>query len=274
MAFFAIASSVSSWGVARADFTNLITNGSFETTTAIAQIAGPDNNTAGYAKVTGWSVPTGGNKKSYSFVFGHNGSGATTADSIGSKSPQFNNYLKLYGPGNGHNNGLVASPDGGNFLGMDGAYQNPAPGHGAISQQVTGLTPGKSYRISFYDAAAQQNTFKGSTHDQWNVTFGGTTQKSTLYNIPEAGFSGWHKQSMVFTATQSTQTLSFFAVSGPSGTPPFALLDGVTCYETPLPSALSLSLIGFLILGAFNMHQRGKRAKANQAPDVLASAIV
>ena len=247
-------------GIVRADTTNLVANGNFETTTAIAQIGGPDNSDSRYAQVSGWTMPTGGVNNSYSFVFGHDGSGNTTADTTGSDSPEFNNSLILYGPGNGHANGLVSSPDGGNFLGMDGAFQNPGPDHGAISQQITGLVPGKSYYVTFYDAAAQQHGFSGATHDQWNVSLGDQTQKSTYYSLAEAGFSGWHQQHLLFKATSSTETLSFYADSGPSGTPPFGLLDGVQVQAAPLPSSLSMSLVGFVILGAFNMHRRNKRA--------------
>jgi len=53
-------------------------------------------------------------------------------------------YIKLWGPGNGVDNGLTSSPQGGNFIMSDGAYYQ-----GAISQLITGLTVGETYTLSF-----------------------------------------------------------------------------------------------------------------------------
>ena len=45
---------------------------------------------------------------------------------------------------------LGASPDGGNFVAIDGDPNFAVP----LTQTVTGLTPGERYSISFYQAAA------------------------------------------------------------------------------------------------------------------------
>jgi hypothetical protein len=98
---------------------NLVTNGSFESTTS------PGGGQLGYNgfNATGWST-TG-----YNFLFP-----SGTADTTG-VTGQYGN-LKLYGPGNGYNNGLPAtSPSGGNFVGADGAF-----GVAPITQTVSGLT--------------------------------------------------------------------------------------------------------------------------------------
>jgi hypothetical protein len=136
--------------------TNLIVNGGFETTANIPPPTYPmgppvpgsggigqiDYNTT----VTGWSNPdlsfpnTG-----YNFIFN-----PATASTTGSNG--YHGGIGLYGPGDGFNNGLSASPDGGHFVGADGDTRF----HGRIQQTVNGLTPGDTYQLGFYWALAQQ----------------------------------------------------------------------------------------------------------------------
>lgn len=116
------------------------------------------------------------------------------------------------------------SPAGGNFFGGDGDTSI----HAAISQTVTGLTPGEQYTLSFYQAAAQQRGFNGVTTERWQVTFGTETQFSTLMNTEDHGKTDWNAQSLTFTATSGSQVLSFLAQGTPNGQPPFVLLDGVS----------------------------------------------
>ena len=76
------------------------------------------------------------------------------------------------GPGNGSSNGLPASsPDGGNYLALDGAYA-VAP----VSQSISGLTPGVSTTVSFLWAGAQQSGFTGPTTEQFRVSLGSSSQ--------------------------------------------------------------------------------------------------
>ena len=119
---------------------DLVTNGSFETTTN-------GNGQLGVSTdATGWSINEGG----YTFLFAPG-----TADTSGANG-QYGN-LTLWGPGNGTANGLPAtSPDGGNFIAFDGAFQIQP-----IYQTVSGLIPGHTYDVSFEWAAAQQQGFDG-----------------------------------------------------------------------------------------------------------------
>jgi hypothetical protein len=223
---------------------NLLTNGNFSSTTNGGGQLGY-NTTA-----TGWST-TG-----YNFLF--TSGSADTTGVTGS-----NGTLKLWGPGDGSANGLPASsPDGGNYVGADGAYQV-----GAITQTVSGLTALNSYVVSFYWAAAQQSGFGcvspanpgGCTTDQWQVSLGNQTFSTPVAStgVNQGGFSGWMSQSFVFTATNSTAVLSFLAVGTPSGEPPFALLDGVTLSATPEPGTLML-LAGAVLLGVGQLVRKGK----------------
>jgi hypothetical protein len=69
-------------------------------------------------------------------------------------------------------------------------------------------------------------------------------------------------QSLTFTATGPTEVLSFFANGGPSGVPPFALLDGVSMMAVPEPSTWAMMLIGFGGLGVDAFRSRRKAAAA------------
>jgi hypothetical protein len=217
---------------------NLVTNGSFESTTSGPGQMGFNTN------ATGWTT------NGYNFIFASGG-----ADTTGSQG-QFGN-LKLWGPGDGSNNGLPASsPDGGNYVGADGAFEV-----GAISQTINGLTVGQSYTVSFYWGAAQQFGFSGPTTEQWQVSLGGQTKTTPVINASNHGFTGWLQQSFTFTADNTSDVLSFLAIGTPSGVPPFALLDGVSMVAAPEPA--SLPLLATMVVGFAVVVVRRRRAPAN-----------
>jgi hypothetical protein len=229
-----------------AQATNLVVNGGFETTTG-----GPGQ--LGYnTDLPGWTYLAPSNN--YDFVFAPG-----TADTTGS-SGEFGN-LALWGSNNGGSSVWPAtSPDGGNFLAVDSSFQNV----GSIGQTLNGLTVGKQYTVSFYDAAAQQQGYDGPTNDQWKVVFGGQTQLATAFNLPNHGFSGWVKESLTFTATASSQALQFFATGGPQGLPPFALLDGVSVQaanSTSVPEPSPVFSLGALIVLGLGASFKSKLAK-------------
>lgn len=134
------------------------------------------------------------------------------------------------------------SPDGGNFVAIDGvqAYSTP------LVQTLTGLVVGSRYQVFFYQAAAQQSGFDGATTDQWQVSLGTDTQYSTLMNNVTHGAVPWMSQALFFTATAASEALSFMAIGTPAGMPPFALLDGVSVTQTPEPGTCMLLGLGLL----------------------------
>jgi hypothetical protein len=234
----AMAIAVSGTGVAHA--TNLVTNGDFELTT------GGSSGQLGYGgfNATGWSVPAPSG--SYSFLF------TPGTASNGGVNGQYGS-LDLWGPGNGSANGLTGSPTGGNFIAQDSAFQQ-----GAISQNISGLTAGNQYTVSFWWAGAQQYGFSGPTFDNWTVSFGSQSQTTATINLPDHGFSPWQKQSFTFTADGTSDLLSFYAAGGPPGVPPFALLDGVSLTAVPEASTWFMMLAGFAGLGLFGYRRREK----------------
>lgn len=228
----------------------LVTNGSFETNGGPGQIG---FNTT----LAGWNAPGG----SYMFLFNPG-----SADTTGVNGSYGN--LALWGPNNGSANGLPAtSPDGGYYAALDGDFQIAA-----LSQTITGLTPGDAYTVSFWYAASQQFSFAGPTVQAMNVCLGssaesyvstggaqlsgGTNDPSNLncpgsgastpiINLPTEGFSGWQYDSVALNANSSTEVLSFLAY-GNVQLPPFALLDGVSMAQTPEPGSLPLLFTGLM----------------------------
>jgi hypothetical protein len=139
------------------------------------------------------------------------------------------------------------SPDGGNFVAIDGD-QNFSR---ALQQTVTGLVVGQQYNVSFYQAAAQQSGYDGATTERWQVSLGTETKLSTLMNNPNHGMVGWMSQTLSFTADATSEVLSFLAVGTPNGLPPFVLIDGITVTaQTPEPGSYALLGLGLLGIGA------------------------
>lgn len=225
----AVAACVSGGAVQAA---NLVLNGDFEITSL------PGSNAFGTFNpnnvVLGWDT-TG-----FNFIFAPG-----TADTTGS-AVESGATLSLWGPGNGSNNGLTISPTGGNFIGADGDYEAHP-----IEQVISGLTIGKKYELSFYWAAAQQHTFDGTTTESWEVSLGNETFFTPVANNADHGFVPWTQEKFIFTAQNTSDTLSFLAHGTPAGQPPFSLLDGVRLSEAvPEPATWAMMLLGFGFVGA------------------------
>jgi len=71
-----------------------------------------------------------------------------------------------------------------------------------------------------------------------------------VVNNVNHGFTGWMHQTFTYTATNTSELLSFLAVGTPNGVPPFVLLDGVVVNDaTPEPGSLTLMLGGLGLIG-------------------------
>lgn len=213
--------------------TELIKNGNFED--------GTYGQVGKNGSLANWST-TG-----YNFLF------SDANDDVGGV-PGVNGKLRLWGPGNGSNNGLSASPAGGNYYAADGAY-----GVAPLTQTVGGLVIGQQYDLSFYWAGAQQYNYNGITTEQWKVSFGQETYSTAVLTNASHGFTGWQQQLFTFTATNTSQVLSFLAVGTPEGLPPFSLLDGVSM-TAKVPEPGSLAIIG-LGLGLIGLNARRRKSK-------------
>lgn len=187
---------------------------------------------------TDWVSDSDGNgHDGYNFLFE-----SGTADTTGGVGAD--GTVKLWGPGDGSTNGLPASsPDGGNYVAADGAYEI-----GAITQQIDNLTVGDSYELGFWWAGAQQSGFTGVNTEGWDVSLGDETQDTAILNNTSEGFTGWQYETFTFSADIVDPVLSFLAVGTPAGEPPFTLLDGVSLDQTT-PEPATAALIGLGLIG-------------------------
>ena len=229
---------------AHAQVTNLVTNGGFELTTPANQSVRliPNSLVSG---VTGWTT-----------------SSQWALDIKPSDIPN-----AVWTTQNGGPNLVTPSPDGGNFLFMDGDVTL----HGAVSQNISGLKAGDNYQLSFYSGLAQQTQHYGPTWDWMMVSLG--SQQQTAWatgnhatDMPEHGFTGWQSFNMTFQATAATETLSFLAYGGPTGAPPITLLDGVSLVDVttppvPEPEEWAMMLVG---AGLVSYQVRRKQATLEQ----------
>ena len=195
-------------------------------------------------------------------------------------------YLTTYGP-------FPNPPIPGNYVEADG---NPDY-EGSFSQMITGLTPGETYTLSFYQAGSQQYGFANGlpTTEQWVVSLATDPlslchncgpvdpiygQTSTYFNTdpladielsplmitPSAGVTPWQYVSVELTAHATEELLSFVAWGDKGSTinlPPMVFLSGVNAPDVlPEPATLALFGLGLVGLGASRMGRRAKRTAA------------
>jgi hypothetical protein len=245
-----------------AQATSLVQNGSFSANSGPCKMSSTVGSCAANWSSTG-----------YTFLY----TNATTAQSPGVSG------VEMWGPSNGGGaNGFGASPDGGAFLALDGDYQI-----GAVQQTITGLTYGDSYAVTFYWAAAQQESFNGPTIQAMNVCLGssaesykntgsqplsggtnassniscaGSSASTPLIDLSSHAFSGWQSETFDLTANSTTDILSFLSY-GNVQQPPFALLDGVSMNLAPTPEPGTLPLLFTGLMGGLGVLRSKKWLK-------------
>jgi hypothetical protein len=217
------------------------------------------------------------------YVAGNQGNTTTSGEGI-SLTGRFSGF-SVYDPGNvagaTPTGGAIpnTSPGEGNFIVADGAvgYQI------AMYQTLTDLTAGAKYNVSFWYAAGQQYNFSGTTTEGWQVSLLSAAQMTvasgtgiydtpTQANIPgtsrpglaNTSFQAWAEDTMQFTATSSSQVLTFLLLGTPSGQPPVDFLSDVVLTASPDPASLAMFGIGMAGLFSVVGFRRG-RAGRNRA---------
>lgn len=217
---------------AHATITSFQTNGSFENTNgASSSFEITDSN------LPGWTISNATGNSVACVVFP--GTSATNPCGV--------NGIAFWGG--------VTSPDGGNYVAIDGGSQYTA----TISQTLTGLTIGATYQVSFDMATSQIVGYAGTTENYWQVSFGSETQNSTTVQNPSENFTAWITQTLTFTADNTSDVLSFLAVGTPNSEPPMVLLDGVTVTGQGAPEPATYALMGLGLVGVFAAARRLKR---------------
>ena len=255
-------------GIAQAGPINLIQNGDFSQNTS------PNGN---IPTQFGGAVRTNGHDASGSCTFGgqfvsnwegtsgyelwyHNAAAASGVTACN----QYNGNTTQRLPA-----AVVAPPIGagsGSFIGLDGQEGIRA----AVSQTVGGLTSGASYTVRFYWGSTQEMSRSGQTTEQFQVSLGGQSHKTSINTIPTHGWSGWAPASFTFTAGPSTDAewnvLNFLSIGTPGNLPPFAVLTGVSMTRNvPEPPELAMFGGGLLGLGLLIMAARRREMRRRDA---------
>jgi hypothetical protein len=182
-------------------------------------------------------------------------------------------------------NGNTLSFAGGPTPPYNFAYMDAQPGYldWAFTQTINGLTPGKSYKLTFLANYFTENNSPGAAAG-WTVNFGGTTNyngqisftggdtESTAqtaipqgpggYNVPNG--TGWVPESLTITANGASDALTFLATG--SGYPPFAAVTNISLtLAAPEPSVWVMMLAGVSGLGFMARRQRARSAAAASA---------
>ena len=228
---------------------NILTNGSFD--------AAPGNSTVstefgsdGYAALPGWTV-TASNSTPFDLWWV-----ASNAASVSARTQYGNSGQELVPS--------YPGADGTNpyFVGLDGDSR----AEGILSQTVSNLVVGDHYQLTFDWAATQMIT---GSHVPYSIALAynlgtslltsgkGAPETATFTSTKYGQSSTWQSVTMTFTATATTEILSFLALGTPTGDPPIALLDNVSLEDIPEPS--SLAFVGAALIGGMVIRRRGQK---------------
>lgn len=252
--------------VQNGDFTSVTYSGALPVTVLFGEFGSgyPSTTPAPQLSVTGWSTA------GYNYVYtpATIDQGTTTGANAGqpNQAPaQFNaangyGNTYMWGTNNGGTTTITAPPGGGNIIAGDGAYETAA-----ITQTITGLTVGQTYVLKFSWAGGQQQSFSGITTEAWAASLGAQSFTTSTVTTPSHGFSGWMQETFYYTATSTSETLSFLAVGTPNGEPPFALLANVDLEVVP-------ELSNWMIFAGFGVScivLEGVRRRRKLAPSAI-----
>jgi hypothetical protein len=257
-----------------ADFNGSFTPGTGTTTNAV-HLA--NNGSAGY--LTQWDT-TAGHDLNFLVPFATAPS-STLAQGYANLSTNDARGHKLVSNGT---NDLLTAPDGVSqwyIVADSNNGANGAPNYSRpISQTIDGLTVGNQYELSFWQTGGEWAGITGGYNNGWQVSLGsdtriaGAANGAALMNVAASNPSTtatvdpWQQQTLTFTATGTSEILSFLATSPSGDVPPMSLLTGVkfkNSSSTPIPEPLEYvgTIVGFGVC----LMLRSKLSKAKSEDD-------
>lgn len=136
-----------------------------------------------------------------------------------------------------------ASPNGGTFV----IVQLDSVTSEGFGQNISGLIPGASYEISFFQSQVGVTSSGAPVFidpAQWSVSFAGTTQLSPIATFDGVGSQTWNSVTLTgFTATQETELLSFTSYLTPGSSQGYLGIDGISIQQIPEPSSAILMVL-------------------------------
>jgi hypothetical protein len=82
--------------------------------------------------------------------------------------------------------------------------------------------------LSFYWGGAQYTTRTGATTENIAVSLGSQTDYTATISNASESFDGWRPDTLGFTATSTSEVLTFLANGAPGNEPPVVVLDDVS----------------------------------------------
>jgi hypothetical protein len=147
--------------------------------------------------------------------------------------------------------GFPASPDPTSTAFIQSYQSQPV---GSIAFNVSSLTVGQTYNVSFLDIARAYLTGSGGPLSV-TVTYGGTSETITPTNV-----STWSTGSFAFTDVVGTNSLVFSGNPVNDGGDHSIGLDLVSIAAVPEPSTWAMMLLGFAGVGFMAYRRKSKPA--------------
>lgn len=153
--------------------------------------------------------------------------------------------------------GTPVSPSGGNMLVVcsDRSWVDTT-----VSQTVSGLVVGQTYKLAFDWAGAQQSGFSGDTQTRVLGEIGGFSFFTPYQNVLSESMGSWSGFEFLFTAASSTAVLDLNPdANAGAALNPFALIDNVSLTEVsavPEIDPVGVGSVMGLLAGAFCLLER------------------
>jgi hypothetical protein len=215
---------------------NLVKNGTFVVNTGVS-----DSIMSNFAEVSNWYTS---NQYAYAYLPG--GGGPYFGPAIGYKFGLWTNDGVTTWDG--------SAPGGTNYAMMFTGLS------AALNQNITGLTVGTSYKLSFSWALSETVYNYSDETGYLSASLGGTTFNTSTASILAGGFSGWMNQSFYFVAGSPAETLGFSAYGSNSKGNASLLITGVSLQDATEPTSLMLLCGAFGVLLVVRRSHRYRRS--------------